>query len=415
MATILQITPHPVFPPRGGRRAFFYLRELAREHEVHCIIPQSKTALTGEREGYTMPPVRVWSTLDRPAPGTLFDLLPKWLGPALQYRWLRRSLGGPAASELLQAWHLLVEALRSKRFDIVIFDHVQTLGMAAIAQRVSPKTIRMFNAHNVDCILNARLAEGTESEAERAHYRGAAGDARKAEVNLKEAVHGFWACSETDRVALDTLNRASVPGYAVPNGIATEVLPYDGRLDKRADGKLLFCASLNYEPNRRGLEWFRERVWPLILHDVPAVRLVVIGYGAKDGDFPELRADPCVDFVGEVDNVVPWYHRTSLAVVPILEGSGTRVKILEAMALGSPVVSTTIGAEGIEARDGETILLRDRPEVFAAAACELLRDGDLYARLQTGGRALVDAVYDWRVVGGQLNRTVDHILRTVKV
>jgi len=85
------------------------------------------------------------------------------------------------------------------------------------------------------------------------------------------------------------------------------------------------------------------------------------------------------------------------------------------MALGSPVVSTTIGAEGIEARDGETILLRDRPEVFAAAACELLRDGDLYARLQTGGRALVDAVYDWRVVGGQLNRTVDHILRTVTV
>jgi glycosyltransferase involved in cell wall biosynthesis len=415
MATILQITPHPVFPPRGGRRAFFYLRELAREHEVHCIIPQSETALTGEREGYTMPPVRVWSTHDRPAPGTLFDLLPKRLGSALHYRWLRRSPAGPAASELLKAWHLLVEVLRSKRFDIVIFDHVQTLGMAAIAQRVSPKTIRMFNAHNVDCILNARLAEGADNESERAHYREAAGYARKAEANLKEAVHGFWACSETDRTALDTLNGATVPGYAVPNGIATEVLPDDGRLDKRADAKLLFCASLDYEPNRRGLEWFRKRVWPLILRDVPTARLVVIGYGAKDGDFPELRADPSVDFVGEVDNVVPWYHRTSLAVVPILQGSGTRVKILEAMALGSPVVSTTIGAEGIEARDGETILLRDRPEVFAAAACELLRDGDLYARLRTGGRALVDAVYDWRVVGGQLNRTVDDILRTVKV
>lgn len=410
MATILQITPHRVFPPRGGRRAFFYQRELAKHHNVHLLVPQAKSQMTGVREGYTMPKnVTVHSSIDDPAPKTPFSLLPSRLENALHHRWRRRSMKGPSSKDLLSTWHHLEHLLRTQPVDMVIFDHLQSLSMATIVQRISPRTIRMLNAHNVDYMLYERLAENEKDETEKAKIQQRAALSKTIEENLSGYVHGYWACSEDDHRELKRLNGDSVFGYAIPNGIASEVLPWDGRDDKRADKKVLFCGSLNYEPNRRGLHWFNEGPWPIIKERDPEARLIVVGYGAKETDFAELRADPRVDFIGEVDEVPPWYHKTSIAVAPILEGSGTRVKILEAMTLGNPVVSTIVGAEGIETADGDDILLRNAPDQFADAVVSLLNDQALYDRLKSHGRALVDKLYDWRVVGDALNDSVDDI------
>src|ERR1051325_4742942 len=99
MANVLQITPHSVFPPRGGRRAFFFLREMARAHAVTAIIPPKRETLAGTRDAYTFPgSVEVLSPLDTPVPRTWFDRLPSRFSRALRYRWLRRSPRGPASS-----------------------------------------------------------------------------------------------------------------------------------------------------------------------------------------------------------------------------------------------------------------------------------------------------------------------------
>ncbi|HEV2714426.1 MAG TPA: glycosyltransferase family 4 protein, partial [Terriglobales bacterium] len=133
------------------------------------------------------------------------------------------------------------------------------------------------------------------------------------------------------------------------------------------------------------------------------------GYGAKPTDFAALRQDPFVDFIGEVDEVPPHYYQTSLSVVPLLEGSGTRVKILEAMSLGSPVVSTRIGAEGIEAERGLEILLADEPREFAAAVSRLLAEPQLFENLRRAARRLVEQKYDWRMIGREINRQVEQL------
>ncbi|MGZ0174970.1 MAG: glycosyltransferase family 4 protein, partial [Planctomycetales bacterium] len=396
----------------GGRRAFFFLRELARQHDVHAVFPQDREELTGIREGYEMPSnVVVHSLFESPPPKTIFDRLPKRIGPSLHYRWLRRSLDGPAATEVLQSWHLLRLLLRSEKFDVVIFDHIQMMMAARLVARWSPDSIRMLNAHNVDYTLFRRLAETETDPSERRALSRRADVIHKSESGLANHVHGYWACSDDDHRQFEEMNNGRLQGYSIANGIATEVLPFDARPSKREDQKILFCGSLNYEPNRRGLVWFQQHVWPTIKQQTSGVRLVVIGYGAAETDFMELRSDPSVDFIGEVESVPPWYHKTSMAVVPILEGSGTRVKILEAMTLGNPVVSTIIGAEGIQATDGKDILLRDQPAEFAEAVQKVLADQALFDSLQANGRHLVDTVYDWRIVGDQLNATIDDLLQ----
>ncbi len=411
MAKILQITPHPVFPPRGGRRAFFFLRELAKQHEVHAIFPQKSSELIGEKEGYHMPSnVVLHSPLDTPAPPTIFDLLPGRFRSALHYRWLRRSLAGPASSEVLQVWHLIKNACISNQFDIVIFDHIQTLGAAQLVKRWSPGSIRMLNAHNVDCVLYRRLADSAKDPHEQRTQLQLAEQIGRRESTLASEVHGYWACSDEDHAALRSMNQSPVKGFSIPNGIATEVLPFDSRPDKRDSQRILFCGSLNYEPNRRGLNWFTAEVWPHIKNALPGAKLVVVGYGAAPSDFPDLRSDPAVEFIGEVDTVPPWYHNTSLSVVPILEGSGTRVKILEAMALGNPVVSTTVGAEGISVTHQTDIILADQPLSFARAVVEVLSSPSLFNALRHQGRELVDTVYDWSVVGRRLNATVNELI-----
>jgi hypothetical protein len=122
------------------------------------------------------------------------------------------------------------------------------------------------------------------------------------------------------------MNGGRLPGFAVPNGIAMELLPFDTNPSKRTLRRVLFCGALNYPPNRRGLEWFYRAIWPWVRAKDPDIRLAVVGYGAGLTDFADLRSDSSVDFIGEGDNVVPHYNQTSLSVVPLLEGSGTRVK-----------------------------------------------------------------------------------------
>ncbi len=411
MARILQVTPHPIFPPRGGRRSFFCLRELARVHDVHAIFPQKFEQLQGEKEGYTFPKnVTVHSPLESPPPKTIFDRFPARIGPSLHYRWLRRSLGGPATSEVLQFWHLLRDLCQKHQFDMVIFDHVQTLSAVPLVKRWNPNALRLVNTYNVDSTLYRRLAENESNLEKRQQQLKLSKWCEGIESSLASKVDGYWACSDIDHQQFQSMNSKPIRGYSIANGIATEVLPQDTRQNKREDQRILFCGSLNYEPNRRGLEWFRKHVWPNIKQNNTAARLVVIGLGAAESEFPELRNDPAVDFIGEVDVVLPWYHGTSIAVAPILEGSGTRIKILEAMTLGNPVVSTTVGAEGIDSTDGSDILIRDDADSFGQGILRLLSDDALFRKLQVNGRQLIDAQYDWKVIGNRLNESVREML-----
>ena len=411
MARILHILPYAkIFPPRNGGqlRGFHVLRELARENEVHAILLQPQSELQGERNGYTFPNrVRVYGPAQTPPPFTIFDLLPAKLNSALHYRWLRRSWRGPAEGTVLQIYHLLEDILRRVPIDVVIFEHLHGMMASPIVRRFSRQSVHILHAYNVDSDLHEQLlnAGNQVTPGDLSLLR----NMRWLETNLHRFVDMFWACSEIDRAKLQAMNQGRVRGFTIPTGVDTTMLQYDDRPDKFDSMEILFCGSLDYSPNRNGLLWFHKSIWPLVRERLPQVKLVVIGKGETGNKFSSLRSDPSVDFIGEVESVVPYYQRCGCVIVPLLEGSGTRIKILEAMSLGNPVISTRIGAEGIEAEHGREILLADKPEEFAAAVLRLLADQQLFDAMRRAGRRLVEQKYEWQTIGKEINRVINEV------
>lgn len=186
-----------------------------------------------------------------------------------------------------------------------------------------------------------------------------------------------WALIEPNAEQVRSVCRTFVSplGYE-PDGCEAEPLP--------KAPSLLMVGSLTYAPNHEGAQWFVQDVLPLIRGRHPGVRLTIAGRGA----LPEAAcwSDPAVELVRDPTELRPLYDRTRIVIVPILRGSGFRVKVVEAMSMGRPIVSTTIGCEGIGLVDGETALIADAPATFADAVCRLLESDELCIRL--AGNAL---------------------------
>jgi glycosyltransferase involved in cell wall biosynthesis len=169
---------------------------------------------------------------------------------------------------------------------------------------------------------------------------------------------------------------------------------------------LLFVGLMSYFPNSDAVNYFIDRVFPLITNRIPRARLLVVG--ANPPRRMRLRAAPQVTIVGRVPSVEPYFRLASAFVVPMRCGGGTRVKVLEAMLHGVPIVSTSLGCEGLAVRDGESVLLADTPETFAASVMRVCNDPALARRLAAGGSALVRAEYDWRQIGESVDGLLSH-------
>jgi glycosyltransferase involved in cell wall biosynthesis len=187
----------------------------------------------------------------------------------------------------------------------------------------------------------------------------------------------------------------------VPNGVSVD---HFRRLDCPAAGRrLVFSGLMNYPPNEDAVGWFCDDVLPIVARQYPDVSFTIVG----DKPTPSVRAlalRPGVEVTGQVPDVRPYLAKSVAAVVPLRSGAGTRLKILEAMAMQRPVVSTTIGAEGLDLEHGENILLADSREQFAASVCTLLGHPHLADRLGRQGERLVRETYDWRQCLRNLDR-----------
>jgi glycosyltransferase involved in cell wall biosynthesis len=168
---------------------------------------------------------------------------------------------------------------------------------------------------------------------------------------------------------------------------------------------IIFTGALRYAPNYDAMRWFIDHVWPRVRRARPAARLLITG---DHGGLP-LPAGDSVERTGFVDDLRPLLAGATAAVAPIFSGGGTRVKILEAMAAGIPVVATTKGAEGIDAIAGEQLLIADDAAAFAAHVVALLADDDLRKRMAHSARLLIEERYDWRAIGPRFAALVDAV------
>ncbi len=153
---------------------------------------------------------------------------------------------------------------------------------------------------------------------------------------------------------------------------------------------------MEYHPNRSAVRYFRREIWPRLRERWPDLVWRLVGKNAA-AVRPFTTGDPRIEVSGEVKDAVRELARAQVAVVPLLAGSGTRLKILEAWAAGMPVVSTTVGAEGLPALDGEQILLADEPAAFAEAVSRLLACKELRDRVGKAGRLLMEKEFTWEI------------------
>jgi polysaccharide biosynthesis protein PslH len=164
---------------------------------------------------------------------------------------------------------------------------------------------------------------------------------------------------------------------------------------------ILFVGFFKHIPNVEGILYFSDQVYSLVKQQVPQVKLYVVGSNPPE-QVRDLAKDPGIIVTGFVDDLREYYAKSTLFVVPILRGAGTRVKIFEAMAAGIPIVSTTLGAEGIAVADGRDILLGDDPQTFAKHIVELLNNPQLQERLTEEARELVVSKYEWANIAMRL-------------
>jgi glycosyltransferase involved in cell wall biosynthesis len=164
---------------------------------------------------------------------------------------------------------------------------------------------------------------------------------------------------------------------------------------------------MGYEPNDDAVLYFCRDILPIIRRTVPGVELWIVGRDPT----PAVRAlaSDTVHVSGRVDDVVPYYERSAVAIVPLRAGGGTRLKILEAMALGRPVVTTTIGCEGLDVRDNEHVLIADTAESFAARTVQLINSPELWQAIAARARELVVNQYDWDAIAGQMLRLYEEL------
>jgi sugar transferase (PEP-CTERM/EpsH1 system associated) len=322
-----------------------------------------------------------------------------------------RGLVGPTPVTVLNCWSprsasQLVEVLRSQNFDSVQIGGTQLMAYLSIVQQLPACPAIVVDWHNVESELMWRYATSTVNWLKQAAARRTAKLIERAEDRLLETCRTHTVTSERERQCL----LARCPGaniHVIPNGVDADyysvgTIGEARSLNCQRDLKrtILFVGSMDYHANIDAVIWFSRTAWPEIARNHPDLQFTIVGRDPA----PEVRAlaSDRIHVTGTVTDVRPFYASAAASVVPLRSGSGTRLKILESMAAGVPVVSSRLGAEGIDVEEDVHILLADRGPEIVAAVHRIVSSPEESIRLSRAARAHVSRVYDWSVIGDQL-------------
>jgi glycosyltransferase involved in cell wall biosynthesis len=325
-----------------------------------------------------------------------------------------RSKRRAQATSLLSSRSYHVGGLRSASMEAAFerllaensFDLVQVESSQMALSGSAPGVPLVLDEHNIEYLLLRRLAEVESSLDRKAFGYVEAAKVRREEVQAWRHCDGAVFTSDADlRVMRAALPEK--PACVVPNGVDDEY--FSPSSDEPEPATVVFTGSINYRPNTDAAAYFIKEVMPRLIRLKPSAKFVVVGQGAPDS---LLRmADANVEFTGAVPDVRPYVARAAVVIAPLRVGSGTRLKILEALAMGKPVVTTTIGCEGLGVVDAEHLTVADDPQAFADSVARLMSDRKLAMELGHNGRALIERDYSWSVVVKQLERFHTQLIR----
>lgn len=373
------------YPPDNGSklRVYYLLRGLAQRHELTLVSFAFSTA-----QPHIPSELNRWCQRIETIPVDPFAFnqagtLHTFLSPR------------PVASRAIPAMtRLSAHILQTTAFDVII---ASTGMMIDYALQAPSGTTLVLEEHNAMTRWAQERYDQAQTIAQRARAWMSWQKSKAYEARVYHKFDLITMVSEADRQAAKELVANSQPPVEViPNGVdCTHNRP---GLAAHATCTLVFNGSLAYSANYSAMQWFLSQVWPRIRAQAPDAELLITGSTAGV-QLNDLALDDHVQLFGYVDDIRIPVSKATIAIAPILQGGGTRLKILEAMALGTPVVSTFKGAEGLNVVSGEHLLLADDPERFAQAVHSLLRNPQARQRLADNARRLVETDYDWQQIG----------------
>ncbi len=394
---VLYLSPRVCWPLISGAhlRDFYFARQLVRRATLTYI---------GLDSGKSRTPGNAWRELPELLSGAEILNIPR--DPSYRPANLVRGLIGPIPLNVLNFTSAAVMAelegiLHERSFDAIQIEGMHLVLYAKRIRQLCPRARLICDWHNIESEILARYAEKESNPLRRFYARRTAALSRPLENQLLRLCHAHTVCSEREReILLQRVPQARIE--VVGNGVDVEFFAANPTQNGvRRD--LVFMGRMDYHANIDAALFFAKKVWPLVRARRPELRFVVVG-AQPTNEVLALRELAGVTVTGTVDDVRPFYHHALAAVVPLRVGGGTRLKVLEAMAAGTPVISTTLGAEGLAVTAGKDILIADSPEAIADTVASLQAKTPEWQGLVTHARALVQTQYDWSVTGEVLLR-----------
>jgi glycosyltransferase involved in cell wall biosynthesis len=285
------------------------------------------------------------------------------------------------------------DALEGRQYAVGIIEHSWCAPYWHQVSKVCARTV--LDLHNIESVLHGRSAQ-TEPHATAFAHRIFGQASLELERDWLPRFTEVLATSERDaELARAIAPKAYVTVY--PNAIPSTPLPPPGN-----EEVIVFSGNMEYHPNRSAVRFFRREVWPQLRERWPGLVWRLVGKN-PEAVRQFTSGDPRIEVQGQVEDAVRELARAKVAVVPLLVGSGTRLKVLEAWAAGLPVVSTQVGAEGLPVSDGEHILLADSAVAFTAAVSRLLACNGLRSQLGRAGRLLLEKEFTWEAAWSKLD------------
>jgi len=385
---ILFVSARLPYPALEGHqiRAFGILKQLSKKYDVHLL----SLLRDGEDINYDNELGKLCSSISgvKIDTGKVHSIIAgltalRLNGPLVASKYVTKKLQNSFADKIK-----VIEP------DIV---HLDLLPLAGLLPMIPDGIKVVLNEHNLESDLIKQKISTIESFIPRVIYKREYKKLLNFEKNAINLVDAVLACSLKDVDDLASLGAAKV--YCIPNGVDTESLKPNN--SEKSSKTIVFLGGMGWYPNRLGLLWFLNDVFPLILNMDSGIKIQLIGNPEPIIEIADsIKSN--VEILGFVDDFIPYVQRSALMIVPLNIGSGTRLKVVEGLALGKCMVSTSKGAEGVGLTHGKDILFADTENDFAEQVLKVISSAEATNVIETNARKLAEDVYDWNVIGRDL-------------
>ncbi|MFQ5853479.1 MAG: glycosyltransferase family 4 protein [Candidatus Binatia bacterium] len=393
---ILWVGHNLAYPPVRGvlQRNYNLLREAAKSCEVHVLAfdqPDTRPS--------TVSPADCVRALERFCATVQWLPLPRGIHKRDRYWLALRGMGhaDPFDIQWMESHEMagtMKEILGRASFDVVHFD---TLGLAQYRPLVRNRAT-VLNHHNIESSMTRRRSHSGDNLFVREYF--------KRESKRLSTVEKYWCPRFAMNLVVshdeEQILKSAVSGIrtaVVPNGVDTE---YFRQRPDPGGAILLFCGGLDWYPNNEAMSYFFKEIWPKLSQQIRDVQMYVVGRKPPKWLLRLRSEDPRVHVPGFVVDVRPYFEKATAYICPIRQGGGTRLKVLDALAMGVPLIGTSFSCSGLSVQSGKDVLLAESPEDFSYQIQHVIENPALRRDLAVAGRELVERAYAWGVIGTQL-------------